>query len=370
MLRYVCERTFQGRADDIKEYSIAVEALGRPASFDHTRDAIVRVEAHRLRKRLESYYAGEGADRTLRITLPTGGYVPVFAPVPTVAPPATERPAVEAAPAAVAQPARWPWVAAAALLILFAGGDRIFQIVGSSSAAIVEPKGDETIRISAGDPSWGAVDEFGQTWRGDRYYVGGEAVRLADRAVRRCWNPFIHSTMRRGEFRYDIPLQPGKYQVALYFAATEEDVGDEFNVYANGVSWLENFGAFADAGGANIQTVRTFAGVTPAQDGFLHLDFKPVRGEALLSAIEIAPSPDAGPHPIRILAGRFSYLQNGSVFWSADQYFEGGTPVLRKRRIAGAEDQDLFGGERYGEFTYVAPVAPGRYTVRLHFAET
>ena len=44
VLTYVCEKYFEGAAEQIKEYNIAVEALGRPAGFDQKRDSIVRVE--------------------------------------------------------------------------------------------------------------------------------------------------------------------------------------------------------------------------------------------------------------------------------------------------------------------------------------
>src|SRR6266446_4405162 len=71
-LQYVCERYFEGQASSIKEYNVAVEALGRPANFDQKRDSIVRVEAHRLRKRLRLYYEGEGAGHNVRIIVPAG----------------------------------------------------------------------------------------------------------------------------------------------------------------------------------------------------------------------------------------------------------------------------------------------------------
>src|SRR5690242_6868373 len=77
-LEYVCERYFEGEADKIKEYNVAVEALGRPADFDQKKDSIVRVEAHRLRKRLQEYYGGEGAAHTIQIFIPPGNYVPQF----------------------------------------------------------------------------------------------------------------------------------------------------------------------------------------------------------------------------------------------------------------------------------------------------
>ena len=78
VLTYVCERYFEGAAEQIKEYNIAVEALGRPAGFDQKRNSIVRVEAHRLRKRLREYYEAEGAAHSVRIDIPSGRYVPIF----------------------------------------------------------------------------------------------------------------------------------------------------------------------------------------------------------------------------------------------------------------------------------------------------
>src|SRR6266568_4873132 len=84
LLTYVCAKYFEGTAEQIKEYNIAVDALGRPAHFDQKRDSIVRVEAHRLRKRLREYYETDGAGHALRIDIPSGQYAPRF--LPRVAP--------------------------------------------------------------------------------------------------------------------------------------------------------------------------------------------------------------------------------------------------------------------------------------------
>ncbi len=93
-LRFVVEATLAGRAEQIKGYTIAVEALGRPPSFDPQADPIVRVEATRLRRALQSYYSHEGQDDPLRIQIPKGGYVPVFEmrPLPAPAPQPPSRP--------------------------------------------------------------------------------------------------------------------------------------------------------------------------------------------------------------------------------------------------------------------------------------
>ena len=78
LLRFVVERVLAGGGGRLKGYTIAVEAFGRAPDFDSQIDPIVRVEAGRLRRRLERYYAGEGAGETVWIELPRGGYVPVF----------------------------------------------------------------------------------------------------------------------------------------------------------------------------------------------------------------------------------------------------------------------------------------------------
>lgn len=94
-LDYVVEETLEGRERALKGYTIAVEALGRPPEFDPQADPIVRVEARRLRQALRSYYEASGKDDDLVITMPTGGYVPAFAPAERDAPPPDEAPDIE-----------------------------------------------------------------------------------------------------------------------------------------------------------------------------------------------------------------------------------------------------------------------------------
>jgi TolB-like protein/Tfp pilus assembly protein PilF len=76
-LRYVVEQTLAGEGEAIKEYSIGVSVYDRP-DFDPRIDSSVRVDARRLRAKLEEYYEGPGANAPLRIELPKGTYVPVF----------------------------------------------------------------------------------------------------------------------------------------------------------------------------------------------------------------------------------------------------------------------------------------------------
>jgi len=77
-LRFVVEAVLQGKSDRIKAYTIGVDVLRRDAKFDPQLDPIVRVEATRLRRTIDRYYAGLGAHDAVRIDLPRGSYVPTF----------------------------------------------------------------------------------------------------------------------------------------------------------------------------------------------------------------------------------------------------------------------------------------------------
>lgn len=77
-LAFIVAETLAGRGDRLSERTVGRGAMQRPADFDGSREATVRVQATRVRQRLEEYYAGEGAGDAIRITLPRGTYTPVF----------------------------------------------------------------------------------------------------------------------------------------------------------------------------------------------------------------------------------------------------------------------------------------------------
>jgi hypothetical protein len=79
-LAYVVEQALAGSQHELKERTIAVAVFGRTPSYDAHEDAIVRIKASEVRKRLGHYYASEGRGAAIRVSLPRGGYVPVFAP--------------------------------------------------------------------------------------------------------------------------------------------------------------------------------------------------------------------------------------------------------------------------------------------------
>ncbi|MER8828037.1 hypothetical protein NKH73_16380 [Mesorhizobium sp. M0938] len=78
LLRYLVEREQAGEADKLKGFSIAMDVFGKDGDFDPSTDAVVRVQAGRLRELLQHYFANEGVAEPIRIAIPRGGYVPSY----------------------------------------------------------------------------------------------------------------------------------------------------------------------------------------------------------------------------------------------------------------------------------------------------
>jgi TolB-like protein/cytochrome c-type biogenesis protein CcmH/NrfG len=150
-LEYTVGRSLTEPKPSIKEYTIAIEVFGRPASYDPRADPIVRTEALRLRKKLASYYQTEGKDETVRIEYPKGSYVPAFVGTRSPAPPAT--------PAATAEPPSPPatrsrlsaWLAVGILGVSIAG--LVFLLLRSAGPGVSTPRvGVLTFRDVSSDP--------------------------------------------------------------------------------------------------------------------------------------------------------------------------------------------------------------------------
>lgn len=85
LFSYLVAASFEGRSQRLKGYSIAVEVFDRPADFDPSCSALVRVEMGRLRSKLMEYYTDEGKGDPIRFELPKGSYAVgvVKAPIAT-----------------------------------------------------------------------------------------------------------------------------------------------------------------------------------------------------------------------------------------------------------------------------------------------
>lgn len=155
-LRHVVEETLAGRASKLKGFTIGVDVFGRDESFDSNADPVVRLEARRLRRDLDSYYFDAGSQDPVRISIPKGGYVPQFewhggAPDVAAAPVAPATDAGEARPppeAARAQPRsrRTAWIQGVAIASALAA------LVISLAGIFFRPGDPAVVRADAGDP--------------------------------------------------------------------------------------------------------------------------------------------------------------------------------------------------------------------------
>jgi hypothetical protein len=89
LLRFLGEKSASGEADDLKEYTVGVDGLGRPVTYDPRHDAAARIQVGRLRLKLAEYYRTEGKDDTVIIELPKGQFKLVSSIRPNVEVPPT-----------------------------------------------------------------------------------------------------------------------------------------------------------------------------------------------------------------------------------------------------------------------------------------
>lgn len=137
-LKFITEETLSGRSAELKAFSIAVAVYERDETFDPQTSSIVRVEATRLRRLLERYYSGDGADDPVVVGLPRGSYTPSFSFRQT------EEPAPPVPPLSQPQPRLSPLtLVLGALLLAVAGAGLIYTLnypsSGNVSATLREP---------------------------------------------------------------------------------------------------------------------------------------------------------------------------------------------------------------------------------------
>ena len=149
----------------------------------------------------------------------------------------------------------------------------------------------------------------------DRYFTGGSIYSTPTQRIFGDCDPTIYRARREGAFAYDIPLEPGVYELRLHFA--EMLYGDSnpagggestriFRVRANGAPLIDSLDVIADVGPDTTDT-RVFKDISPATDGKLHLQFEGVTNAAFVNAIEITPGTRGKMRPIRIVARTRAY---------------------------------------------------------------
>ena len=416
LLSYLCDKYFTGEGNGLKEYSIAVDVLGRDSEFDPQLDAAVRVDAHYLRKRLKEYYAKEARDHRVQIVIPKGQYIPQFLLCPEAGTsPQAQLPEEDEAvtpeglivagkrsrehPAIHMSKRRWlvlglATATAGALLWMTiappwqrpaksenrvqngtTGAAASHAVTGVRNTAVPPAPlstESEAIRILAGEHSGNYVDKTGRVWFSDRYFTGGTTFNHGSREIVRTEDPDIFRSGREGQFIYEIPLNPGIYELRLYFAetgVTGEGIRS-VGLFINGLP-VSTLDVASDAGGANTATVKIFKDISPAKDGLLHLAFQGAGPAGFVNALEILPGTAGKMLPVRLTMQDSPYRDHLGQIWMPDQYFLSGRKTTGKSPIEGTADPALYSTHRFGNFTYaIRVVEGGRYTVTLHFAET
>jgi beta-galactosidase len=152
------------------------------------------------------------------------------------------------------------------------------------------------VRIKAGDLS-GYVAADRQRYGSDMYFAGGEGkgINPPDTPTEKrievaASDAPLYGSFREGQFSYRVPVPDGKYAIVLHFAEPTAAAAGErvFDVSVNGKRVLKHLDVFAVAGGklkAVEQTVQA-----KARDGVLLIEFQPVKGQAVVSALSITPS--------------------------------------------------------------------------------
>ena len=391
MLTFICEKHFEGQDDQVKEYTIAVEALGRRTDFDPQTDTIVRVTAHSLRKRLQEIYENGGAGRAVHILIPAGHYVPSFIHKERdlnpnghdnrlmVAPDSGQiESSIHALPAPPS-PRRNLWgIAAAAFVVALGLAIGLFLLSHRNARKAAEglataspaplPIPQNTIRTLMGKPRKTYVDRSGNTWATGKFCTGGDNITVPDQRIIGTEDPYLYLSGIRGIAHCEFPVKPGMYEIHFHFAETSDlQAATRIAVLSINAGASINFDVVDNAGGNGIATSYVVSGIHPENDGAIHVDY--TSEVSLLNAIEILPSPSEALLPIRITASPTAIVDSSNQLWLSDRYFSGGRPG-RLPHLAKELRQGIYSSDRIGQFRYTIPVLPNKkYRLTLFFSE-
>ena len=411
---HVCRCALDNRPEGATEQQVGICVYDRPLGYNPNDDNIVRSQARQLRLKLEHHFANEGKDEAIVITIPKGRYLPVFEPrfqkpamrvIPQVEPGRFRRLPKTLVGVAVVLGLAIVWLGFRSLKPISATPHASVAPAGSlprpepstasppsRSESVASPPLASEVRIAAGHTGAPYVDVLGRRWEADRYYEGGVPQPgprhffppITDdgpfRNMREAVSADLTAPQAQRQFRYDIPVRSGVYELRLYFADSyRQPDGDQqddaqnyrhFHIDLNGHPLLLDLDPVADAGSAAVD-VRVFRDVYPTSDGKLHLEFLSSWGRpAFVSALELTPGTPGKLNPIRLSAHQSGFVDADGKYWSGDNYFIGGRSTRRKNPETAPKIPVLYAGERHGNFSYAIPVAPGSFTVKLHFLES
>jgi hypothetical protein len=410
---HVCRCALDNKPEGATEQQVGICVYDRPPGYNPNEDNIVRSQARLLRLKLEHHFANEGRDEAVVITIPKGRYLPAFetrSEPPVIlhgVPPPEQGRSRLLLRILVGVAVLFGLVIIWLGYLLYKSRSATPQATVTSASPVTRPEQRGAVepsrppvlasvagevRIAAGHTGAPYVDVWGRSWEADRYYEGGLPQPgpkhffppVADEGLFKNMREAISADMTvpqsQRQLRYDIPVRSGVYELRLYFAdPLRQPDGDQkedaqnrrhFQINLNGHPLLGDFDAVADAGSAAV-AVRVFKDVYPASDGKLHLEFLSSWGRpAFVSALEITPGTPGRLKPIRVSAHQSGFVDAGGTQWGGDNYFIEGRTILYRNPETGPKIPALYTGERHGNFSYAIPVAPGSYTVKLHFLES
>src|SRR6185437_1376408 len=86
LLKFIAEKSIVGETEQLKEYTIAVDGLGKPPNYDPRQDSLVRIEIGRLRNKLADYYRTEGERDPVVLAIPKGQFKLIWETRPSLPP--------------------------------------------------------------------------------------------------------------------------------------------------------------------------------------------------------------------------------------------------------------------------------------------
>jgi hypothetical protein len=277
--------------------------------------------------------------------------------------------------------------------------------------------GDIVAAINCGGPTFTASD--GITYEKDKYFLSGLTYSTAA-AIGGTTDDTLYQTERWGDFAYAIPVPaPGIYTVTLRMAEIYPYIytgARKFAIEVEGKRVLSDFDLFTWAGKNNAIDLKI---VTEVTDGTLNLvffgeeycckerkvfyehccdcenhhhhrdgDFVTDSNDDCFKWAKIVPyasrchTAKAKVNAILVREGKLSltpvvainsggpdYLGSDGINYQGDLYFTTGQTYSTDAPIEGTDDDALYQTERFGQFSYVIPVANGTYWVLLKFAE-
>jgi len=233
------------------------------------------------------------------------------------------------------------------------------------------------------------TDFQGNGWVGDeitKYFEGGTPGEVSA-AIEGTFEDLIYQSERWDSdsdgvpMKYEIPVEPGSYEVVLHFSEVYlkgQFVGARvFNVSLEGEvpGEFDYIDIFAEAGGGF--KALTKSATTTVMDGNLTIQFQRIEQNPKINAIEVrtifVPS-------VLINCGGPSLVDNKGLVWSSDiytGYFNAGIPNLISNYIEDTANELLYRTERWvpssedvDVLRYEIPILNGVYDIYLHWAET